>query len=222
VAGAALVLLLAACGSSPPHSTVPSGGAIPSPAAGTSSATTLGSSAPSFVPPPASSPGESPSTSIVPSSSGAAAVDPSLLDLVPATAAGLTLTFDPDTTAMVAADPALAEDAAAVATGLAVPSGQATPAEFVIVNLVRLRDASRDEEWFRSWRDSYDEAACERAGGIVRHAETQSAGRTVFIGSCAQGVLTYHVRIGAGVVVLSMTSIGPGHLGQTLIDKLPT
>jgi hypothetical protein len=108
-----------------------------------------------------------------------------------------------------------------VATGLAVPTGQATPSEFVIVNVVRLRDPSRGDEWFRSWRDSYDQAACERAGGVVRRAESRSGDRTVFIGSCAQGVFTYHVRIGANAIVLSMTSIGPGRLGQRLIDNLP-
>ena len=155
------------------------------------------------------------------SSSAGAAADPSLLDLVPAAAAGLTLTFDPDTSATVAADPGLAGDAAAVATGLAVPAGQATPAEFVIVNVVRLRDASRDDAWFRSWRDSYDEAACERAGGVVGHAESKSGDRTVFIGSCAQGVFTYHVRIAGGGIIVSMTSIGPGRLGQRVIDNLP-
>ena len=96
------------------------------------------------------------------------------------------------------ADPTLARDASAIATGLATPTGQATPEEFVIVNAVRLRDPGKDEDWFRAWRDSYDAAACAQAGGVTGHAESQIQGRNVFIGTCANGVFTYHTRLDGG------------------------
>jgi hypothetical protein len=154
------------------------------------------------------------------SASAAILADPSLLDALPAAAAGLKLIYDADTTASVMADPTLARDAAAIATGLATPTGQASPEEFVIVNAVRLRDAGKDEEWFRAWRDSYDVAACSQAGGVTGHSESTIRGRNVFIGSCANGVFTYHTRIGGGGTVLSLTSIGPSRLGEKLLEQI--
>jgi hypothetical protein len=147
--------------------------------------------------------------------------DPTLLDIMPATAAGLALTYDPDTTATVAADPAVARDASGIAVGLAMPAGLASPEELVIVNAVRLRDPSAGDDWFRTWRDTYDTAACEQAGGVQGHAESPIQGRTVYIGSCTNGVFTYHVRLDDGAVVVSLTSIGPSRLGERLMRQLP-
>ena len=147
--------------------------------------------------------------------------DPSLLAVVPATAAGLQLDYDPDTTASVAADPALAADAKALAIGLAVPAGQATPSEFVIVNVVRLRDAGKDDTWFRGWRDTYDQGACDQAGGVAGNAQAEFNKHAVFIATCAGGAITYHVRLEDGAIVLSLTSIGPGRPGERLMRALP-
>ena len=197
------------------------------------SAAACGSTAPASSGPPPSAPTASPraataapatpsAASSGPIGSPAAAIlaDPSLLDALPAAAAGLKLIYDADTTASVMADPTLARDASAIATGLATPTGQATPEEFVIVNAVRLRDPTKDEDWFRAWRDSYDAAACAQAGGVTGHAESVIQGRNVFIGSCANGVFTYHTRIGGGGTVLSLTSIGPSRLGEKLLEQI--
>jgi hypothetical protein len=152
--------------------------------------------------------------------------DPSLLDLVPAAEAGATLTFDPDTTASVASDPALAGDVSFLAIGLARPTGAAADdPNLAIVNVVRLRNpgvmtATETEAWFRTWRDTYDEAACAQAGGVARHGETDVTGITVFTGACANGAFTYHARIGDGGIVLSLTSIGPADLGRSIVGKL--
>ena len=160
-------------------------------------------------------------TSSTPGGSGTAVTaDPSLLAVVPAAAAGLQLDYDPDTTASVAADPALAADVEALAIGLAVPIGQATPAELVITSVVRLRDPGSDDEWFRSWRDTYDQAACEQAGGVSGHAQSEFNGHVVYIGSCAGGATTYHVRLGAGALVMSLTSIGSSRLGERIVREL--
>jgi hypothetical protein len=209
----ALIALLvavsaAACGSTAPASSAPPASA---PAASSRPVT----AAPASPSPAAPGPIGSPS-----GSASAILADPSLLDSLPAAAAGLKLVYDADTTASVMADPTLARDAAAIATGLATPAGQATPAEFVIVNAVRLRDPGKNEDWFRAWRDSYDAAACAQAGGVTGHAESVIQGRNVFIGTCANGVLTYHTRIGGGGTVLSLTSIGPSRLGEKLLDQI--
>jgi hypothetical protein len=182
--------------------------------------------APTLSPSPAPTPPASASlpseASSTPGGSGTAVTaDPSLLAIVPAAAAGLSLEYDPDTTAAVAADPALAADAEALAIGLAVPAGQATPSEFVIVNVVRLRDAGRDEAWFRGWRDTYDQGACDQAGGVAGNAQAEFNKHPVFITTCAGGAITYHVRLEGGAIVLSLTSIGPGRPGERLMRALP-
>jgi hypothetical protein len=148
--------------------------------------------------------------------------DSSLLDRIPAAKAGLTLTYDPETTATVAAGQGLADDAAAIATGLAIPTGQAaSPSDFVIVNVVRLRTPNTDDEWFRQWRDSYDRAACAQAGGVTGNAEAHLGSHDVFIGSCSGGALTYHSLLDGGSTVVSLTAIGPGRMGEKLMAAVP-
>jgi hypothetical protein len=191
-----------------------------------------GSSAPTTAAPPslpsAASPvpnrslGPGSSSESTKSSGGLVVADPSLLDRIPAAKAGLSLTYDPDTSASVAADPSLANDAAAIATGLAIPTGQAaSPTDFVIVNVVRLRAPKTDDEWFRQWRDSYDQAACEQAGGVSGHAEADLGSHHVHIGTCAGGALTYHTLLDGGSTVLSLTAVGPGRAGEKLMAAVP-
>lgn len=128
---------------------------------------------------------------------------------------GLDFRYDPETTATVAADPGLARDAAGLAIGLYTVHDQQPVVDFVIASIVRLRNPAADDEWFRSWRDTYDTSACAQAGGVARHAQTPMNGRTVFIGGCAGGAFTYHVRLDGGIVV-SLTAVGPGRLGDRL------
>jgi hypothetical protein len=148
--------------------------------------------------------------------------DPSLLDLVPAAEAGATLTYDPDTTASVAADPTLAKSLNYLAIGLARPIGAAPGApDFAIVNVGFPRDENAvNDRWFRDWRDSYDKSACAQAGGVARHSQTDVSGVTVFIGACANGAFTYHALIADGGIVLSITSIGPADLGRSIVEHL--
>jgi hypothetical protein len=181
-------------------------------------------------PPPSVPPGPSGSaSSSLPGGSLAASIsptgvaaDPTLLDLVPAAAAGATLTYDPATTASVATDPSLARDVSYLATGLARPANAAPDdPNIAIVNAVRVRDpGSASDAWFRDWRDTYDKAACAQAGGLARNAQFDVDGLVVFVGACANGAFTYHVRIGDGAIVLSITSIGPADLGRQIVQRL--
>jgi hypothetical protein len=207
-------LLVIGCGSTSPGPTaVPSATGVPASAATTSP-----------IESPASTSG--PASNVVPPASGplgsaGAVVDPALLALIPAGAAGLDVTFDPETTSTEVADPTLDPNVAGLATGLGIRPGESTGTELVIVNVVRLRDPSVDDQWFRRWRDSYDTAACERAGGVTGHATTTVNGHAVFIGSCAGGAFTYHLRIAGGGVIVSLTSVGPSRLGERLVDAIP-
>ena len=208
---AALVLTaaVAACGSPSPTPSRSPSNALPVAAAST------------VAPPGSPAPSASATSSGGAATTGAAAADPSLLSVVDANAAGVTLTFDPATTATEVADPTLDPNIAALATGIVAAGGASSdPTDLVIVNVVRLQDAAVDADWFRGWRDSYDAAACQRAGGVSGHAEATMAGHDVFIGSCAGGAFTYHTRLRDGSLVVSLTSIGPGRVGERLLDHL--
>ncbi|HEY7133317.1 MAG TPA: hypothetical protein VH440_13770, partial [Candidatus Limnocylindrales bacterium] len=167
--GAAMLvaLLTAACGSSGPTPATPPVASAASPSGVVPTALAGSPSGPGTSSPVAASSGSSPA------SESAVAADPALLDLLQSGVAQLTMTYDPDTTASVRSDPAVVRDAQSMAIGLATPAGKASPEEFVIANVVRLRDPSRDDAWFRSWRDTYDQAACEQAGGVQGNAETK-------------------------------------------------
>jgi hypothetical protein len=147
-------------------------------------------------------------------------VDPALLAFVPDAVDGVQLTFDPETSATIAADPSVAPDAASLAVALAIVPGSSAADDLAVVSVVRLRDPARDENWFRDWRDTYDQAACSPAGGLVGNAEAEIGGGTVYIGSCAQGVRTYHTRLAAAGIVVSITALGSRRLGEKVMAGL--
>jgi hypothetical protein len=200
-----LLIGLAACGSPAPSApSGPSSSPSPSTSAGHSSGSTT-----------ASNVGSSPVAS-----GSAVEADPGLFAFIGDAAAALTFQYDDETTVQVAADPQLALNAVGLAIGLyTVPSEQPV-VNFAIVSIVHLRDPSVGDDWFRSYRDSYDAAACDQAGGIERHAESTIGTNHVFIGTCAGGALTYHVRLASRPIVVSITAVGPARLGELLAGSV--
>lgn len=177
----------------------------PSPAASVAATTGASASAP-----PAPSPAPA---------AGAITVDPSLLSILPPDVGGVPIEPDLETATTVAADSSLATDVEAIAVGLAVSPGSSGGEDLVIANVVRLRPDVFDEAFFRDWRDTYDAAACERAGGLDGNAEAEIDGRPVFIGTCLNGAHTYHVRHGEDVIV-SLTTVGDGRFGLEVVENL--
>ena len=76
------------------------------------------------------------------------------------------------------------------------------------------------DAWFRDWRDSYNEGACAQSGGVARNAEAELGGRTVYIGTCAGGLRTYHAWIEDRGLLVSAFSIGEGQFGEQLMAGL--
>jgi hypothetical protein len=208
VGAAVLTAVIAGCGPGP---------ATPSPVA-----LPTGSLAPAATAEGPASPGAVASGPSSPGPSGAAIqVDPGLMTYVPTSVDGVPVTFDPETSATNAsADPGLARDLVAIAVALAIVPGSSAADDLAVVSVVRLRDPARDDNWFRDWRDTYDQAACAPAGGVVGNAEAQIGGGTVYIGSCAQGVRTYHTRLAAAGIVVSITALGSRRLGEKVMAGL--
>jgi hypothetical protein len=204
-----VLISLAACGSSTPWSPTPSASSGPS---GLSSPTSAGLASASAAPTAAG-----PSTT---ASRSAVEADPGLFAFIGDAAGGLTFQYDTETTARVAADPGLALNAVGLAIGLYTVPNQQPIVDFAIVSVVHLRDATVDDAWFRSYRDSYDTGACAQAGGVERHAESTMGANHVFIGSCAGGAFTYHVRLPGQPIVVSITAAGPARLGERLAGSV--
>jgi len=193
-AAAMLVVVLVACGTAPDPQ---------SPASPTS---------------PSPTPATSPSGAATPTAGVAAVVlDPSLLAILPADVDGLPIMENAAGERAALGDPFLGEVASSMAAGFAFDP--ATDA-FIYAVVVRLRPGALDGSSFRHWRDSYDEGACSQADGVAGHAETELGGRTVYIGTCAGGLRTYHVWLEDRGVLISASAVGERRLGELLVENL--
>ena len=147
----------------------------------------------------------------------AVTIDPALLVILPATVDGFPVVESPEGEAAALADPILPSVGRAVAAGFAIDPAIG---DFVYAVVVQLRPGALPDEAFRDWRDSFDEGACSQADGVVGHAETEIAGRTVYIGTCAGGLRTYHVLLKDRDVLISASAAGERRLGELLIENL--
>ncbi|MEO8469003.1 MAG: hypothetical protein ABI573_04980 [Chloroflexota bacterium] len=153
--------------------------------------------------------------SVEPSSS--VAIDASLLAILPARVDGIEVVESPEAEIAALAGPELAAVGSAMAAGIAV---DATSGQFVYAVVVRLEPGAVTDAVFRDWRDSYDEGACSQAAGVTGKAEAQIGGRTVYIGSCGGGVLTYHVWLADQGILISASAVGDRRLGEALMGNL--
>ena len=178
------------------------------------SSTVLASTAPT---PSASPPTSTPLASAT-ASKGASPIptDDALLELLPRKLDGLDRQVEASVNASIAADPDLARLARSFATALYIDP---TTSEFAYVSLVRLMKRLSAEE-ARSYRDSFDAAACRQAGGLARTAEAAIGSHQANIGTCAGGVRTYHGELEGGDMILSVSEAGERRLSERLIGGL--
>ncbi len=179
----------------------------------------VGSTASAMAEPSASAPAGASGTGVPSAAVGSAVaavpVDPTLLDAFPATVAGFP--FSPVDQTVGGDDPALILNANAMAQGLVIDP---ITSDFASASVVVLREGVFNEAFFRSWRDTFDEAACSQAGGVVGNAQAQIGGRTTYIGRCDGGVLTYHVWLQARQAIVSVSSLGDAQFGKQLLEGL--
>jgi len=164
-----------------------------------------------------SSVGSPPASGIV-SGSPSVRIDPSLLLILPSDVGGLTVSEDPQTEQLDASDTSHAADLDAIAR--AVVASPST-SDLGVASVVRLRQGIFSDAYFRSWRETFDEGVCSRAGGVAGSAKTSIAGRQTYVGHCAEGVLTYHVYLPDRNVIVSVMSLGDQRLGEKLVEGIP-
>jgi hypothetical protein len=194
--GLAIIGLVAvACGSTgPTATTTPS----PAPSVATAAPTPGVSSAPAGS-----------------AATGSAVEDPSLLDVLPASVDGVEVTLEHDAFVDAVTDPGFAQHVRRAAFGVAV-SGS----DLVSGVVAELTPGIFSDAFFRDWRDTYDAGACSQAGGVGGNAETQIGDRTVYIGSCAGGLRTYHVWLPERNAIVSAFSLGDRRLGEALMEGI--
>jgi hypothetical protein len=147
-------------------------------------------------------------------------VDPGLLEVLPAEIDGVTLQPDPDTAARIASDPLLAQSALSIAVALAATPGGSEGDDLAVASVIRLRPDVFDEAFYQEWRDTYDEAACDVAGGVEAQDETEIAGRQVYLATCAGGATTYHTYLLDQNFMVSVTASGPARFGELIMAGL--
>jgi hypothetical protein len=210
--------LAAGCG---PTTPTPSSTVVPQ-----ASPSPTGSSVASASAPASASAGPSAAASpTVPDESGpplpaGVIVDAGLLEVLPAEVDGVRLQPDPDTAAEVAADPMLAESALSLAVTVAVAPGASGDEDLAVANVMRLRPDVFEEEFYRGWRDAYNEAACAVAGGVESESQDEIGGRQTHIGACAGGALTYHTFLVDQGFLISITATGERRLGELILESV--
>jgi hypothetical protein len=189
---------------------------------------------PSPSPPPESpTPAATPSaTATPPTSTGSAdpsgatsstgiVVDPSLLELLPDAVAGIPLQPDEATANEIAGEASIAPFVSGLAIAAAFgPTATDTVDDYVVVTVARLKPGLFGDLFYRGWRDTFDSAVCEQAGGVEGHAQAVIGGRQTYIGSCAGGVHTYHVHLPDQNVIVSMQGAGDGRFGERVVEGL--
>ena len=197
-----LALAVAACGTTGP-STPP-----------TIAATPIGP--PATLPPPETSAPSSPAVTAAPPSSGDGVVrDDSLLAILPSDIDGAPVTVEDESFAEAAADPAFATNVDRAAFAVVT-----TPTDLASGVVAKLRDGVFGDGFFADWRETYNEGACAQAGGVATNAETTLDGRTVYVTTCAGGLLVYHTYLEEQDVIVSLFSLGGGRYGERLIRGL--
>ncbi len=161
-------------------------------------------------------PSAAPSATASGSTSGVM-VDPTLLELLPREVDGVPLDPDSETAAEIAGDGSIEPFVSALAIAAAFRPDQS---DYVVATVARVKPGVFSDLFFRGWRDTFDSAVCEQAGGVVGNAEADIAGRHAFIGTCAGGVHTYHVHVPGLGAIVSMQGAGPGRFGERVVEGL--
>jgi hypothetical protein len=160
--------------------------------------------------PSASAPAESPSAA------GGIAVDAALLEHLPADVAGVARTADEETAAEIAGQPLLDT----FVSGIGVAIYPSKP-DYAVATVARLHPDVFDEDWFRDWRDTYDEGVCAQAGGVdTGRSEIELGGRRVHRSACRGGVVIYHAWLPESGVVVSVQGAGPLDIGRSVVSGL--
>ena len=119
----------------------------------------------------------------------------------------------------MAQDAELATSASALAVGVVVAPGDSGGDNFAVSTVIQLRPGVFSDQFYQGWRDAYDRAACEPAGGVASHVQQLIGPHTVDVTVCGGGARTYHTHL-AGDRLVSITAVGDRKLGDLVMAGL--
>jgi len=199
VAAVLAAAVLAACGSNQPSGAA-SGGPL-----STDDGATYGPLG-SFGPPPSPSP---------PDDATGVLLDPAVLEILPPAVDGVPVQEDADEAGALFSRLDLGDVAEAADAAVAVDGSN-----LVVAWVVRLRPGVFGETAYQQWRDSYDDGACQAAGGVRGRAQAELGGRNTYVTSCVAALRTYHVWLPDQNLLVSASSVGEGRFGEKLMSTL--
>jgi hypothetical protein len=160
--------------------------------------------------------GVGPPVTLAPGATPLVRIDPSLLAVLPDEVDGLSVLESADAEIDMQANGSLASLSDGVVGALAVDPGTA---DLVLADVVRLRSGAMTDAVFQGWRDTFDAGACGESG-VIGRAQAQIGGRTVFVGTCGNGLRTYHTWIPDKNLLVSASAAGKRELGRLLFEAL--
>ncbi len=195
------IAIVAGCGNPPPTPVIQPTAPLPEPTPVAPAGVTA-------------TPSRAPATATQPAAGGVVE-DPTLLAVLPETVDGVEVKLEPQAFADAVTDPAFASSIVAGAFFVAVDGP-----DLASGLVARPAPGRFSEEFFRDWRDTYNDGTCAQAGGVTANAEAELGGQAVYIATCAGGMRTYHAYIEQRGLVVSLFSLGDRGLGEELMADL--
>jgi len=156
-----------------------------------------------------------------PSANGSATpvtIDTTLLAVLPREISSIPVIESPEGESDARTDTVLPTIATAAVAAVVVDT---STNDLVYALVVRLKPVFTANT-YRDWRDSYDKGACLGVSNVLGHAQMTIAGRTVYIGTCVNGLRTYHTWLEDKQILVSASATGTREFGVLLMGTLRT
>ena len=162
--------------------------------------------------------GVGPPQTLAPGATPLVRIDVSLLGILPQEVDGLSVLENAEAEADAQANGTLATLSDGVVGALAIDP---STADFVLVDVVRVKASAMTDAVYSAWRDSFDAGVCGQYG-VVGHAQQTMNGITVYVGTCGgqNPFHTYHAWIQSKNVLVSASAGGQRQLGALLFQSL--
>lgn len=144
-------------------------------------------------------------------------IDSSLLAVLPRSVDSISVIEDDDGDDQIRGDDVLPTFASAAVSAVAA---DASTSNLAFGYVVKLRPNAFTDAVYQDWRETFDAGACTDETQVAGTASASVAGNTVYIGTCANGLHTYHVWLKDRGILISLWSTGDKKLGLVMLGTL--
>jgi len=148
---------------------------------------------------------------------GSVTIDSALLAVLPRTVEGAPVVEDSDGDDVIKGDDVIPTFAS---SAVAAAAADASNNNLAFGYVVKLRPNAFSDVIFRDWRDTFDAGTCNGASEVVATASATVAGNTIYIGTCSNGIRTYHVWLKDKGILISVWSTGEKRFGLVMLGNL--